>query len=102
MRLRDDARIGILVNNAGTAIGGSFIEQSTDDMARLVALNTTALLRFAGAIAPPELRHPEEGQASQRQLFVPVHAGEWRSAGADRIADRSRDHSPRHRSDIPL
>ena len=51
-RLRDDARIGILVNNAGTAIGGSFIEQSTDDAARLVALNTTALLRLASAIAP--------------------------------------------------
>ncbi|AOO82629.1 SDR family NAD(P)-dependent oxidoreductase [Bosea vaviloviae] len=51
-RLRDDVRIGILVNNAGTAIGGSFIEQSTDDAARLVALNTTALLRLASAIAP--------------------------------------------------
>lgn len=51
-RLRDDARIGILVNNAGTAIGGSFVEQSTDDVARLVALNTTALLRLASAIAP--------------------------------------------------
>jgi short-subunit dehydrogenase len=51
-RLRDDARIGILVNNAGTAIGGSFIEQSTDDAARLVALNATALLRLASAIAP--------------------------------------------------
>ncbi|WP_428697377.1 SDR family NAD(P)-dependent oxidoreductase [Stappia sp.] len=51
-RLRDDTRIGILVNNAGTAIGGSFIEQSTDDVARLVALNTTALLRLASAIAP--------------------------------------------------
>ena len=51
-RLREDARIGILVNNAGTAIGGSFIEQSTDDAARLVALNTTALLRLASAIAP--------------------------------------------------
>ncbi|RWP34927.1 MAG: SDR family oxidoreductase [Mesorhizobium sp.] len=51
-RLRDDSSIGILVNNAGTAIGGSFIEQSTDDVARLVALNTTALLRLASAIAP--------------------------------------------------
>lgn len=51
-RLRDDARIGILVNNAGTAIGGSFVEQNTDDMTRLVALNTTALVRLAGAIAP--------------------------------------------------
>ncbi|MBO1909439.1 SDR family oxidoreductase [Microvirga sp. 3-52] len=51
-RLRDDARIGILVNNAGTAIGGSFIEQSTDDVARLVALNTMAPVRLASAIAP--------------------------------------------------
>jgi len=51
-RLRDDASIGILVNNAGTALGGSFVEQSTDDVARLVALNTTALLRLASAVAP--------------------------------------------------
>jgi short-subunit dehydrogenase len=51
-RLRDDVRIGILVNNAGTAIGGSFIEQGTDDVERLVALNTTAVLRLASAIAP--------------------------------------------------
>lgn len=51
-RLRDDASIGILINNAGTAIGGSFVEQSTDDVARLVALNTTAPLRLASAIAP--------------------------------------------------
>lgn len=51
-RLRDDARIGILVNNAGTAIGGSFVEQSLDDMSKLVALNATALVRLAGAIAP--------------------------------------------------
>ena len=51
-RLRDDARIGILVNNAGAALSGSFIEQATDDVARLVALNTTALLRLASAVAP--------------------------------------------------
>jgi uncharacterized protein len=51
-RLREDRRIGILVNNAGAGIGGSFIEQATDDVARLVALNTTALLRLASAIAP--------------------------------------------------
>ena len=51
-RLRDDASIGILVNNAGTAIGGSFIDQSIDDVTRLVALNTTAVLRLASAIAP--------------------------------------------------
>ncbi|QUE90966.1 SDR family oxidoreductase [Pseudomonas sp. SCA2728.1_7] len=51
-RLRDDARIGILVNNAGAAQSGNFIEQSTDKVANLVALNTTALVRLASAIAP--------------------------------------------------
>ncbi|MFC6338663.1 SDR family NAD(P)-dependent oxidoreductase [Pseudomonas sp. CCM 7891] len=51
-RLREDARIGILVNNAGAAQSGSFIEQSTDSVAQLVTLNTTALVRLASAIAP--------------------------------------------------
>lgn len=52
MRLRDDSRIGILINNAGATQSGSFIEQATDDVARIVALNTTALVRLANAIAP--------------------------------------------------
>ncbi|WP_411378882.1 SDR family NAD(P)-dependent oxidoreductase [Pseudomonas sp. MPB26] len=51
-RLRDDARITLLVNNAGAAQSGSFIEQSTDSVANLIALNTTALVRLASAIAP--------------------------------------------------
>ena len=51
-RLRDDARIGILVNNAGAALSGNFVDQSTDNVAQLVALNTTALVRLASAIAP--------------------------------------------------
>ncbi|MGY3175555.1 short-subunit dehydrogenase [Pseudomonas sp. TE12234] len=51
-RLRDDARIGILVNNAGAALSGNFVDQSTDKVAQLVALNTTALVRLASAIAP--------------------------------------------------
>ncbi|WP_443693585.1 SDR family NAD(P)-dependent oxidoreductase [Pseudomonas protegens] len=51
-RLRDDARIGILINNAGAALSGNFVEQSTDSVAQLVALNTTALVRLASAIAP--------------------------------------------------
>lgn len=51
-RLHDDARIGILINNAGAALSGSFIEQSTDSVAQLVALNTTAPVRLASAIAP--------------------------------------------------
>lgn len=51
-RLRDDSRIGILINNAGASLGGTFLEQSTDDVDRLVTLNTTALVRLAHSIAP--------------------------------------------------
>lgn len=51
-RLRDDSRIGILINNAGVAQSGSFIDQSSDSIDRLVTLNTTALTRLASAIAP--------------------------------------------------
>jgi short-subunit dehydrogenase len=51
-RLREDARIDTLINNAGAALSGQFIDQPTDDVARLVTLNTTALVRLASAIAP--------------------------------------------------
>jgi short-subunit dehydrogenase len=52
-RLRDDADIGVLINNAGAALAGhGFINQHTDDIARLVALNTTALVRLASAVSP--------------------------------------------------
>jgi short-subunit dehydrogenase len=59
-RLRDDAKIGILVNNAGTALSGGFIEQTPEDIDRLIALNTTALARLARAIAP-RLAQAREG-----------------------------------------
>lgn len=51
-RLRDDARIGILINNAGMAQTGHFLQQSPQDIERLIALNITALTRLAAAIAP--------------------------------------------------
>ncbi|MES3026723.1 MAG: SDR family oxidoreductase [Pseudomonadota bacterium] len=51
-RLRDDDRIGILVNNAGAGLGGRFVDQSTEDVAQLVALNVTAVARLASAVAP--------------------------------------------------
>jgi short-subunit dehydrogenase len=51
-RLRDDAAIGILINNAGIAQSGGFTDQSADSIERLVTLNTTALTRLAAAIAP--------------------------------------------------
>lgn len=51
-RLRDDRKIGILINNAGAAQSGSFIDQTPDAVAQIVTLNTTALVRLASAIAP--------------------------------------------------
>lgn len=51
-RLRDDHAIGVLVNNAGISKAGSFTAQSATDIARMVAINTTAVLRLAHAVAP--------------------------------------------------
>jgi len=51
-RLRDDSRIGILVNNAGINAAGGFLDQSADDVTRIVNLNAMALLRLAHAVAP--------------------------------------------------
>jgi len=52
MLLRDDDRIGILVNNAGATLPGTFIDQTTNAIANLIGLNTVAVTRLAGAVAP--------------------------------------------------
>ena len=51
-RLREDARIGVLVNNAGAAILGGFTDLPPERAANLIGLNVTALTRLAAAIAP--------------------------------------------------
>ena len=60
-RLRDDARIGILVNNAGMSAAGGFLDQSVDNITRVVNLNAIALLRLTHAVAP---RFATEGGGS--------------------------------------
>jgi short-subunit dehydrogenase len=60
-RLRDDARIGILVNNAGRSAAGGFLEQSVDDVTGILNLNVTAVLRLAHAVAP---RFAEAGEGA--------------------------------------
>ena len=50
-RLREDARIGVLVNNAGTTIRSGFLNQGSEDLSRLIALNVTAVTRLANAAA---------------------------------------------------
>ena len=51
-RLQHDTRIGILINNAGMAQSGSFLEQSAAAIESQIALNVTALTRLAASIAP--------------------------------------------------
>ena len=51
-RLRDDSKIGILINNAGIAQSGGFLEQTAQSLTTIIALNTVALTRLASAIAP--------------------------------------------------
>lgn len=60
-RLRDDHRIGVLVNNAGSTLAGKFVDQSPDEIARIVSLNATAPLRLARAVAP---RFAQAGQGA--------------------------------------
>lgn len=51
-RLRSDASIGILINNAGMPQSGRFLDQSKDAIESQIALNVTALTRLAAAVAP--------------------------------------------------
>ena len=50
-RLREDARIGILINNAGMAQTGSLVQQTGESIDRLITLNSTAPARLAAAVA---------------------------------------------------
>jgi short-subunit dehydrogenase len=51
-RLREDSRIGLLVNNAGAAAPGGFADPDLDVQEALIRLNVTAVTRLAGAIVP--------------------------------------------------
>jgi hypothetical protein len=51
-RLRDDDRIGLLVNNAGAAGPAGFAGQDLNMLQDLINLNVTAVVRLAGAIVP--------------------------------------------------
>jgi len=50
-RLRDDVRIGILINNAGMPQSGGILQQTAQRIEQLIALNTTALTRLAAVAA---------------------------------------------------
>lgn len=60
-RLREDQRIGVLVNNAGTSIPRGFLQQKGEDISKLISLNITAVTRLAHAVAP---RFAEKGEGA--------------------------------------
>ena len=66
-RLRHDARIGILINNAGMLQSGHFLEQSPEAIESQIALNITALTRLAAAIAP-RLAQSGTGQKGRQEI----------------------------------
>jgi short-subunit dehydrogenase len=51
-RLREDSRIGILVNNAGAAAEGTFTKPNLEAFDRIIRLNVTAVTQLAGAVIP--------------------------------------------------
>lgn len=51
-KLRDDAAITTLVNNAGANVAGAFAAQQPEDLSRLIALNVTAVTQLANAVSP--------------------------------------------------
>jgi len=51
-RLREDAHIGILVNNAGISAAGDFLAQSAETVTQVVTLNALVPTRLANAVAP--------------------------------------------------
>ena len=55
-RLREDANIGILVNNAGAAAPGGFETGNIDAQVKLIDLNVTALTRLSAAVIPRYLK----------------------------------------------
>ena len=50
-RLRSDARIALLVNNAGMSVNGTLAEADLDAVERMIQLNVTAPTRLAAAAA---------------------------------------------------
>lgn len=60
-RLREDSRIGILVNNAGVSLGGDFTTQGSSGITNLIAVNVVAVTALAQAAG---CRFAEEGRGA--------------------------------------
>ena len=54
--LRDDARITVIVNNAGVGAVVPLLNAEVDEMSRMIALNVDALMRLTYAVVPAFVR----------------------------------------------
>ena len=54
--LRDDARITVVVNNAGVGAVVPLLNAEVDEMSRMIALNVDAVMRLTHAVAPAFVR----------------------------------------------
>ena len=70
-RLREDERIGVLVNNAGALAPGNFLDQSGSDITGLIALNVTALTRLANSGPQPRARTQRHLRAGRTPVRHP-------------------------------
>ena len=57
-------------NSAGALAHGAFLDQSGGDLARLIALNVTALTRLANAVAPSTQSRPQLGLFFDASIWV--------------------------------
>jgi short-subunit dehydrogenase len=57
-RLRDDSRIGVLINNAGASLAGAFGDLPADGISAIIDLNVTAVARLASAAASRFMNQP--------------------------------------------
>ncbi len=77
-RLRNDARIGILINNAGAVLPGGFLDADSAAQDWLLRLNVAAPTRLAHAFIP---RFLAEGGRRHRQHRLGAGAGARNHAG---------------------
>jgi NAD(P)-dependent dehydrogenase (short-subunit alcohol dehydrogenase family) len=88
-RVREDTRIGILVNNAGMSAAGGFLDQSADDVTRIVNLNAMALLCYG---SPTPSRRDSQRRAAT-PLSISVRLSRWRRNSVPRSTARPKPSS---------
>lgn len=96
-RLRDDARIGILINNAGSTRSGSFISQAADALPEVMEVGESVEAALVGfdrrepVTIPPlhDAIHWEALETGRRALLSDLRQAHARRALSGRATKRS-------------